>query len=220
LASAAEDICTDRRLFHAEPRYGLTGDGWALRAGTSSARVRQLHAVLLVRSAVDPQNMVSTVRSAVHALDPNQPIYHVQTLDGMLSDTLARQRLTAMLLGMFAFVALALAAIGIYGVLSYSVAQRTREIGVRIAVGANREDILRLVLAQSGRFAVIGIVIGLAAALAGARFIDGLLFHTSTVDPLSVCITTGALTLIAVLAAIVPAGRAASVSPTEALRAE
>jgi predicted permease len=179
-----------------------------------------LHAVLLVRSAVDPQNMVSTVRSAVHAIDPNQPIYHVQTLDALLSDTLARQRLTAMLLGMFAFVALALAAIGIYGVLSYSVAQRTREIGVRIAVGANREDILRLVLTQTGRFAVIGIVLGLATALAGARLISGLLFNTSTVDPLSVSVTLGALILMAALAAIVPAGRAASVSPTEALRAE
>jgi predicted permease len=179
-----------------------------------------LHAVLLVRSAVDPQNMVSTVRSAVHAIDPNQPIYHVQTLDALLSDTLARQRLTAMLLGMFAFVALALAAIGIYGVLSYSVAQRTREIGVRIAVGANREDILRLVLTQTGRFAVIGIVLGLATALACARLISRLLFNTSTVDPLSVSVTLGALILMAALAAIVPAGRAASVNPTEALRAE
>jgi ABC-type antimicrobial peptide transport system permease subunit len=125
-----------------------------------------------------------------------------------------------MLLGMFAFVALALAAIGIYGVLSYSVAQRTREIGVRIAVGANREDILRLVLTQTGRFAVIGIVLGLATALARARLISRLLFNTSTVDPLSVSVTLGALILMAALAAIVPAGRAASVSPTEALRAE
>jgi predicted permease len=179
-----------------------------------------LHAVLLVRSAVGPQSMVATVRSAVHAIDPNQPIYHVQTLDALLSDTLARQRLTAMLLGMFTFVALALAAIGIYGVLSYSVAQRTREIGVRIAVGANRVDILRLVLAQTGRFAIIGTVLGLASALAGARLISGLLFNTSTLDAFSVSVTLGAIAVIAALAAIIPAGRAASVSPTDALRAE
>jgi predicted permease len=179
-----------------------------------------LHGVLVVRSSVDPQSMVSTVRNAVHALDPNQPIYNVQTFDDLLSDSLARQRMTAVLLGMFAFVALVLAAIGIYGVLSYSVAQRTREIGVRMAVGANRSDILNLVLGQAGGFVVVGIVVGFAAAFAGARLINGLLFQTTALDPLSVSVTVGALILIAVLAVSIPAGRAASVSPTEALRAE
>jgi predicted permease len=179
-----------------------------------------LHEVLLVRSAIDPQNMVPIVRSAVHALDPTQPIYHPQTVDELLSDTLARAQMTAMLLGIFSLAALALAGIGIYGVLSYSVAQRTREIGVRMAVGANRTDVLRLVLGQAGRFSVIGIVIGLAAGLASARLISGLLFNTSTVDPLSVWIAIGALFLAALLAVIIPAGRAASVNPNEALRAE
>jgi predicted permease len=179
-----------------------------------------LHEVLLVRSAVDAQNMVPVVRNALHALDPTQPIYQPQTVDALLSDTLARQQMTAMLLGIFSIVALALAGIGIYGVLSYSVAQRTREIGVRMAVGAARSDVLRLVLSQAGRFSAIGIVVGLAAALAGARLISGLLFNTSTVDPLSVWIAIGALVLAAVLAVIIPAGRAASVNPNEALRAE
>ncbi|RSL17252.1 putative permease [Edaphobacter aggregans] len=178
------------------------------------------HAVLLVRSAVDPEGMVSVVKNAVHGLDPKLPIYHVLTLDGLLSDSVARQRMTAELLGLFAFVALALAAIGIYGVLSYMVVQRTREIGVRMAVGADREDILRLVLGQAGRFAAVGIVAGLAVALAGARLINGLLFHTSTIDPLSVSITIAGLALIAAVAVSVPASRAASVDPTEALRAE
>ncbi|HEY4764103.1 MAG TPA: ABC transporter permease [Candidatus Sulfotelmatobacter sp.] len=179
-----------------------------------------LHEVLLVRSAIDPQNIIPSVRNAVRALDPNQPIYHVQTVDALLSDTLARQQMTAMLLGIFSFVALALAGIGIYGVLSYSVAQRTREIGVRMAVGANRTDVLRLVLSQAGGFTAIGIVVGLAAGLACARLISGLLFNTSTVDPLSVWIAIGALVLAAALAVIIPAGRAASVNPNEALRAE
>jgi len=179
-----------------------------------------LHEVLLVRSAMDPQNIIPSVRNAVRALDPNQPIYHVQTVDALLSDTLARQQMTAMLLGIFSFVALALAGIGIYGVLSYSVAQRTREIGVRMAVGANRTDVLRLVLSQAGGFTAIGIVVGLAAGLACARLISGLLFNTSTVDPLSVWIAIGALVLAAALAVIIPAGRAASVNPNEALRAE
>jgi predicted permease len=179
-----------------------------------------LHEVLLVRSAVDPQNMVPIVRNAVHALDPTQPIYQPQTVDALLSDTLARQQMTAMLLGIFSIVALALAGIGICGVLSYSVAQRTREIGVRMAVGANRTDVLRLVLGQAGRFSAIGIVVGLAAGLGCARLISGLLFNTSTVDPLSLGIAIGALVLAAVLAVVIPAGRAASVNPNEALRAE
>jgi predicted permease len=179
-----------------------------------------LHEVLLVRSAIDPQNMIPIVRNAVRALDPSQPIYHVQTVDALRSDTLARQQMTAMLVGIFSFVALALAGVGIYGVMSYSVAQRTREIGVRMAVGANRTGILRLVLSQAGKFTAIGIAVGLAAGFACARLISGLLFNTSTVDSLSVWIAIGALVLAAALAVIIPAGRAASVNPNEALRAE
>jgi predicted permease len=179
-----------------------------------------LHEVVLVRSAVDPQNTVPIVRNAVHALDPTQPIYQPQTLDALLSDTLARQKMTAMLLGIFSIVALALAGIGIYGVLSYSVAQRTKEIGVRMAVGANRSDVLHLVLSQAGRFTAIGIVVGLAAALTCARLISGLLFNTSTVDPLSLWIATGAIVLAAAMGVIIPVSRAASVNPNEALRAE
>jgi ABC-type antimicrobial peptide transport system permease subunit len=128
--------------------------------------------------------------------------------------------MTATLLGVFALVALTLAAIGIYGVLAYSVAQRTREIGVRMVVGAKREDILRLVLSQAARFTLVGIIAGLAAAFASARLLGGLLFKTTTIDPWSVCVTIGALAVIAALAVSIPARRAASVSPTEALRAE
>ena len=179
-----------------------------------------LHAVVLVRSAQDPESLPATVRNAVYGLDPNLAPYNVRTADGVLSDSLARQRMTAVLLGIFAMVALLLAAIGIYGVLSYSVAQRTREIGVRMAVGANRGNILRLVLQQAGVFAVAGMALGLAAALASARLMHGLLFQTSAVDGVSVAITLGVLALIAVLAISIPAGRAASVNPTEALRAE
>jgi ABC-type antimicrobial peptide transport system permease subunit len=128
--------------------------------------------------------------------------------------------MTATLLGIFSLVALTLAAIGIYGVLAYSVSQRTREIGVRMAVGATREDILRLVLSQATKFAVAGMAAGLAIAFAGARLLSGLLFETSTADPLSVFITIGALAAIAALAVSIPARHAASVNPTEALRAE
>lgn len=203
VVAAAHDLGVDTE---AQPEIYLPGFG--------------LHEVLLVRSAVDLQNTVAIVRNAVHTLDPTQPIFQPQMMDALLSDTLARQRMTAMLLGIFSVVALALAGIGIYGVVSYSVAQRTREIGVRMAVGASRTDVLRLVLSQAGRFSAIGIVTGIAAGLAGARLISGLLFDTSTADPLSVWIAIGALILAAALATVIPAGRAASVNPNEALRAE
>ncbi len=179
-----------------------------------------LHEVLLVRSSLDAQGIVSIVKNAVHAVDANQPIYNVEMVDGLLSDSMARQRMTATLLGIFAIVALVLAAIGIYGVLSYSVAQRTREIGVRIAIGANRGDVLKLVLRQAGTFTAVGVAVGLAVGMLSARLINGLLFHVSAVDPLSIWISAVALTAVAAIAVSIPAARAVSVSPSEALRAE
>jgi predicted permease len=179
-----------------------------------------LHAVLLVRTFADPAGVESIVKNAVHALDSNQPIYHVQTVDALLSDSLARQKMTAMLLGIFSLVALALAAIGVYGVLSYSVAQRSREIGVRMAVGATRAHILRLVVSQAARFTGLGLATGVGLALLSARIIAGLLFKTGTTDPVSVCIAIGSLALAAAIASIIPAIRAMSVDPNEALRAE
>jgi len=179
-----------------------------------------LHEVLLVRTVLDPHVAASMVLNAVHELDSGQPIYHVQTVEEVLSDSLARQKMAATLLGIFSLIALALAAVGIYGVLAYSITQRTREIGVRMAVGARREDIVRMVLSQTAAFAVAGIGVGLAAAFAGAHLLSALLFKTSAVDPLSACLTAGILIVIAALAVSLPARRAASVSPTEALRAE
>ena len=173
-----------------------------------------------LRTLGDPQAILSVVRESVRAVDPNQPIYHVQTLETVLSDSLALRKMTASLLGIFTFVALILAGIGIYGVLAYSVAQRTREIGVRMAVGARREDIVRMVLLQAAKYATAGIVAGLLVSLAGARLINGLLFRTSPVDPVSLSTTVGVLLLIAAFAVAMPARRAASIEPTEALRAE
>ena len=108
-----------------------------------------VHAVLLIRTFTDPKSVLPEVRSAVRELDPNQPIYHVETMDEVLSDSMARQKMTAALLGIFALLALTLAFIGIYGVMAYSVAQRTREIGVRMAVGASRTNILLLILREA-----------------------------------------------------------------------
>lgn len=179
-----------------------------------------LHEVLLVRTVAEPAGVEAMVKDEVRALDPDLPIYHAQTVDAILSDSMARQKMTAMLLGIFSLVALALAAIGIYGVLSYSVAQRSREIGVRMAVGATRAHILRLVLSQAAQFVGVGLVAGVAIALASARIIKGLLFDTGPADPVSVLIAIGALALAAMLAVMIPSIRAASVNPNEALRAE
>ena len=142
-----------------------------------------LHAVLLVRSSLALDAAATLVRNAVLAADPTQPIYHVESIDSVLSDSVARQRMTATLLGSFALITLALAAIGSFGVLSYSVAQRTREIGVRMAIGADRGDIVQLILRQAAGSTGIGICAGLLAGFLGARLINGLLFQTSATDP-------------------------------------
>ena len=179
-----------------------------------------LHAVVLVRSAYEAQSLGPVVENAAHGIDANLAVFNVKTVDAVLSDSVARQRMTAVLLGIFALVALLLAAIGIYGVLSYSVAQRTREIGVRMALGAGRGDILRLVMGQAGVFAAVGLVVGLAGAFAGARLMGGLLFQTGALDLASLAITVAVLAAVALVAVSLPAGRAASVNPTEALRSE
>ena len=207
------------------PVIGVVADAHDLGVDTEAQPELYLpgfgvHTVLLVRTVADPRSVLPIVHQAVHGMDPNQPIYHVQSIDAVLSDSLALRRMTASLLGIFTLVALTLAAIGIYGVLAYSVAQRTREIGVRMAVGARREDIVRMVLLQAVRYATAGIVAGLAVSLVGTRLINGLLFKTAPVDPASLSITVGVLVLIAALAVTIPARRAASVDPTEALRAE
>jgi len=179
-----------------------------------------LHDVLLVRTASDPRMIVQMVRNAVRESNPNLAIYHVETLDEILTDSTALQKATAAMLGLFAFLSLALAIIGIYGVMTYSIAQRTREIGVRMAVGANRGDILRRVFTQALKSVSIGLLAGLAAALMCARLVGGLLFDTRPADPLSICVTVLALVAASVFAIASPAHRAMSVSPTEALRAE
>jgi predicted permease len=180
----------------------------------------ELHSVLLIRTNADPESVLPEVRSAVRDLDPNQPIYHVETIDEVLSDSLARQKMIAVLLGIFALLALTLAAIGIYGVIAYSVTQRQREIGVRMALGATRAKILLLILRQAGTFTGIGVLVGLVAAFASGHLASALLFQTSTADPISICVSVFGLMAIAMSAAALPAARAATINPTEALRSE
>ena len=178
------------------------------------------HEVLLVRAATEPQVIVPNIRNVVHELNPNQPIYHVQTIDHVLSDSLAFQKMTAILLGIFAFLAVSLAAVGMYGVLAYSVTLRRREIGIRIAVGAQRQEILRLFLAQAAILTAGGLVAGLAGGLACARLLRSLLFETSPIDPNAALMTIGMVLLITAFAVAIPARAATSIDPTEALRSE
>ncbi len=179
-----------------------------------------VHEVLLVRTDCDPHTFVASMQSLVKQIDLGQPIYNTQSMEDVVSDSIALQRITTILLAAFALLALVLAAIGIYGVVAYSVAQRTREIGVRIAVGARRGDIARLFLRRVLGFAGAGVLSGLAIATLGARAMNALLFQTSAVDPISALETIAILMAAIALAVTVPVRRAASLNPTDALRSE
>jgi putative ABC transport system permease protein len=175
---------------------------------------------LVVRSAVGPASMAKAIRDAVLAVDSMQPVYDVRTLDGLLEDSMASQRFSAALLGLFSLLALVLAAGGIYGVTAYGVQQRTREIGVRLALGARPADVLRLILAQEMRVALTGLLLGVGGAWIAARFISGLLYGISASDP-SAYVGAGLVLAAAALAACyIPARRATRVDPMVALRYE
>ena len=175
---------------------------------------------VVVRTRSDPTAIMGPVRRAVQELDPREIIYSVQTLDEVLSNSFAARRLSMILLGIFAALALVLSCVGIYGVISYLVGQRTHEIGVRMALGAQRNDVLRLILGQGVRMALMGVGIGLVAALALTRLMSRMLFGVSATDPLTFAGVAILLCGVAVVACYIPARRAMRVDPMEALRYE
>jgi ABC-type antimicrobial peptide transport system permease subunit len=175
---------------------------------------------LVVRAASDPMMVVGSLREAVSSLDRTVPISEVQTLDQLFASSVATSRFTTLLLAVFATVALTLAAIGIYGVLSYAVSRRAREIGVRLALGARRVDVLRMVLGHTAVMAGAGVVGGIAAALATTQVLEGLLFGVTRTDMATFAVVPILLAGVAVLAAYVPATRATRVDPAIALRLE
>ncbi|MGD0425311.1 MAG: ABC transporter permease [Candidatus Acidiferrales bacterium] len=175
---------------------------------------------LVVRSAVDPASLTSAIRSAVAAIDKDQPIFDVHTMQQLVDDSISTRRLTLVLLGIFSALALILAAIGIYGVMAYTVALRTQEIGIRMALGAQQKDVLRLVLGQGARIAFFGVAIGLAAAAALGRLLSSLLFSVSASDPITFAAVAVLLISVALLACYIPARRAMRVDPLIALRHE
>jgi putative ABC transport system permease protein len=176
--------------------------------------------MLAVRAQGSPENLVAAIRQQVYQLDPDQPVTDVATMEERLGQSLSQPRFSALLLGLFAVVALLLAAVGIYGVMSYLVAQRTHEIGVRMALGASARDILRLVVGHGMGLTLAGVGFGIVASLLLTRFLSSLLFEVSSFDPLTYVAVSLLLIAVAFVACYIPARRATNVDPMEALRYE
>src|ERR1041385_5624077 len=174
--------------------------------------------VLRAKEGQDPSSLAAPLRSVVREIDRDIPLYEVHPMEQLVADSVARQRFSMTLLAAFAVLALVLAAAGIFSVMSFLVAQRTHEIGVRVALGAQPRDILRMVAGRGMRFALTGVAAGLAAAFALTRLMAGLLYGVSATDPLTFAAVSLLLALVALLACLVPARRAAKVDPMVALR--
>ena len=175
---------------------------------------------LVVRSAVDPASVISAVKGAIASIDKDQPVNQVETISELVNDSVSTRHATLVLLEVFSGLALVLATIGIYGVMAYSVALRTHEIGVRIAMGAQRGDVVKMVLGQGARLSLLGVAIGLAAAFALTRLLSSLLFEVRASDPITFAVVAGVLVLVALVACAIPAIRATRVDPLIALRYE
>jgi ABC-type antimicrobial peptide transport system permease subunit len=173
-----------------------------------------------LRSGNDPSGVLSAVKNELRKLDADLPMYYVRTMQQRVDESLARRRFSMLLLAVFASVALALATIGIYGVMAYFVNQGRREIGIRMALGATQRNILSLVVRQGMALALCGIAIGLAGAVLLTRLIGSLLFGVEATDPVTFVGIALLLALVALLASYIPARRAARVDPLVALRYE
>jgi putative ABC transport system permease protein len=175
---------------------------------------------LVVRTTGEPASLAGAVRQIVAEVDRTVPVSQVQTMDHIVSQSVSQPRFNLFLVGLFSTLALLLSAAGIYGVTAYTVAQRTHELGVRLALGAQRGDVLRMVMWQGMSVIGIGIIVGLGAAFGLLRLMKSLLFGVSESDPLTLVTITGVLTIVALVACYIPARRATKVDPLEALRYE
>jgi putative ABC transport system permease protein len=198
--------------------YDSDGMG-RIKIYTSFGRTPLPRSMLAVRSSVaDPLNLAAAIKGEVQAINPNVPVSEINTLENRLARHIAPRRFNTWLLGLFAAVALLLAAVGIYGVMSYTVTQRTRELGIRIALGAQNRDVLGLMIGQSMRLVLAGLALGLVASLVLTRWLKSLLFGVSASDPLTFAVTALLLAAVACLACYIPARRATKVEPMIALR--
>jgi predicted permease len=175
---------------------------------------------LAIHTSSDPRSLAGVVQRQVQALDPDQPAYRIRTMGELMSESMARRRLSMLLLAIFAGLALALAAVGIYGIMSYSVAQRAHEVGIRMALGAGSMDVVRMVLGQSLGLTLAGILVGLLGSLALTNFLSSLLFNIKATDATTFLLVALILAVVALVASFVPAYRATTVDPVNALRQE
>jgi predicted lysophospholipase L1 biosynthesis ABC-type transport system permease subunit len=175
---------------------------------------------VVLKSGVDPTQLVQPLRRAVASVDRNVPVSSVEPLADIVRDSIDQPRFVMSLAGAFALLALALSAIGIYGVMAYTVSQRTTEFGVRMALGAARSEVFRLVLTDALKLTGAGVVAGIAGSLLISRSLESLRYGIEAADPLTLAATSAALVLVAVIASVIPARRATRVDPIEALRAE
>jgi putative ABC transport system permease protein len=175
---------------------------------------------IVIRTAYPAQSIVPAIKNAIWSADKDQPIFNVRTMEEMVQEVTSAQRLAFLLLGLFSGLALTLATIGIYGVTSYSVSQRTREIGVRMALGAEKHDVLKLVVGNGLNLTILGIVIGAAGALVLTRFMTSFLYGIRPSDPLTFIAVSALLIAVGAIASYIPARRASKVDPLIALRYE
>jgi putative ABC transport system permease protein len=175
---------------------------------------------LVIRTAVEPMSLATSVRNAIWSVDKDQPVSNIESMEQIVAAAVARQRFSMLLLAIFAGLALVLAAVGIYGVMSYSVTQQTHEIGIRIALGAKRGDVLKMTLAQGLKLVALGLGSGLIIAFVLTRVMASMLFGISATDPITFLSISFVLLAVALLASYIPALRATHVDPMIALRAQ
>jgi putative ABC transport system permease protein len=199
---------------------GLNIDDGTVQAYLPAWQASGTDRSVVLKTTVAPESLINAVRQEIKALDPEQPIYDLRALERMRHDSLAPQRLNLLLLGLFALLALILAVIGLYGVLAYAVSQRTREIGIRMALGANRGEVLGLVIRQGMKLALIGALLGMLGAWGLTRWLTALLYEIQPTDPLTLAATPLLLIAVAFFACWLPGHRAARVDPMKALRYE
>jgi len=199
---------------------GLSQDSNRVQGYFSFPQIGNGGMTVIVKAQSDPTQLISALREQVKAVDPDQPIYNIRTMHEIRAESVASERLNLTLLSIFAGIALVLAVVGIYGVMSYSVTQRTHEIGIRMAIGAQPRDVFRMVIGQGMTLALIGVGIGLIGAFALTRLMASMLFDIAPTDPVTFAVIAVLLTTVALLACFIPGRRATKVDPVISLRYE